>query len=298
MPVIPIAMPMSAFFSAGASFTPSPVIATMSPLRFSESTRRTLSSGVTRAMTPISSIARVELGVGHRVELGAADRPARDAELRRDRRGGDRVVAGDHADTDPGFVRDRDCRFRGRTGRIDDADEREHGQAVEQREQVRRRVEGAGVEVLSPGRKDAQALAREALVLVHVALLERVVGRHDREVLRRGAGSSAREQLVGCTLDEAADDVAAALVVHPVEGRHELVGGVERELGHAGVLMARLDRIEAALLGEHHERALGGIADQLAVLDDRVGDRAIGSRNGVSGTSGGPKTCLIVPSVE
>ena len=57
VPVIPIAMPMSAALSAGASFTPSPVIATMSPLRFRLSTRRTLSSGATRAITPISPIA-------------------------------------------------------------------------------------------------------------------------------------------------------------------------------------------------------------------------------------------------
>ena len=56
MPVIPIAIPMSAFFSAGASFTPSPVIATMWPFRLSVSTSRTLSSGATRAITPISPI--------------------------------------------------------------------------------------------------------------------------------------------------------------------------------------------------------------------------------------------------
>ncbi len=57
VPVMPIAMPMSARFSAGASFTPSPVIATMWPLRLRMSTRRTLSSGVTRAITPMSPIA-------------------------------------------------------------------------------------------------------------------------------------------------------------------------------------------------------------------------------------------------
>ena len=32
VPVMPMATPMSAFFSAGASFTPSPVIATIWPL--------------------------------------------------------------------------------------------------------------------------------------------------------------------------------------------------------------------------------------------------------------------------
>ena len=58
VPVIPMATPISAFFSAGASFTPSPVMATMRPLRFRMSTRRTLCSGVTRAMTPMSSMRR------------------------------------------------------------------------------------------------------------------------------------------------------------------------------------------------------------------------------------------------
>ena len=56
VPVIPIAIPMSAFFSAGASLTPSPVIATMCPCLLSTSTSRTLCSGVTLAITPISSI--------------------------------------------------------------------------------------------------------------------------------------------------------------------------------------------------------------------------------------------------
>ena len=56
VPVMPIAMPMSAFFSAGASLTPSPVMATIWPWRFSRSTSRTLCSGVTRAITPTSPI--------------------------------------------------------------------------------------------------------------------------------------------------------------------------------------------------------------------------------------------------
>ena len=38
VPPSPIAQPMSAVFKAGASFTPSPVIATISPLAFSSST--------------------------------------------------------------------------------------------------------------------------------------------------------------------------------------------------------------------------------------------------------------------
>ena len=49
VPVTPIAMPMSADFSAGASLTPSPVIATMLPSACSASTMRSLCAGATRA---------------------------------------------------------------------------------------------------------------------------------------------------------------------------------------------------------------------------------------------------------
>ena len=40
VPAIPIAIPMCALLSAGASFTPSPVAATTCPFRFSASTIR------------------------------------------------------------------------------------------------------------------------------------------------------------------------------------------------------------------------------------------------------------------
>ena len=49
VPAMPIATPMSAAFSAGASFTPSPVIATIRPSAWSASTIRSLCSGATRA---------------------------------------------------------------------------------------------------------------------------------------------------------------------------------------------------------------------------------------------------------
>jgi len=59
VPVIPIAIPMSAFLTAGASLTPSPVIATIWPCFLRTSTRRALCSGVTRAITPmLSTLAR------------------------------------------------------------------------------------------------------------------------------------------------------------------------------------------------------------------------------------------------
>ena len=46
-----MAIPMCAAFSAGASFTPSPVIATTSPFDLSASTKRSFWSGRTRAKT-------------------------------------------------------------------------------------------------------------------------------------------------------------------------------------------------------------------------------------------------------
>ena len=57
VPVMPIATPMSAVLTAGASFTPSPVIATILPCRCSDSTIFSLCSGATRAYTEISRVA-------------------------------------------------------------------------------------------------------------------------------------------------------------------------------------------------------------------------------------------------
>ena len=49
VPVMPIATPMSAFLSAGASLTPSPVMATTWPLLWKAVTTRSLWAGETRA---------------------------------------------------------------------------------------------------------------------------------------------------------------------------------------------------------------------------------------------------------
>ena len=56
VPVIPMPTPMSADLMLGASFTPSPVMAVMAPLRLHAETMRTLCSGCTRAYTPHLSI--------------------------------------------------------------------------------------------------------------------------------------------------------------------------------------------------------------------------------------------------
>jgi hypothetical protein len=55
VPLIPIATPMSACFSAGASLTPSPVMAATSPPAWNASTIRSVCSGETRANTPTSA---------------------------------------------------------------------------------------------------------------------------------------------------------------------------------------------------------------------------------------------------
>src|SRR6266516_2776947 len=81
VPVIPIAMPMSAFFSAGASLTPSPVIATMLPLPLEHVHEPDLVLG----RDPGDHADAVDRGqrlvVAHGPELGAGDDRAVDAEL-------------------------------------------------------------------------------------------------------------------------------------------------------------------------------------------------------------------------
>ena len=58
VPRPPIAMPMCAAFKEGASLTPSPVIATTSPLAFSASTILSFCCGATRAKTVVVVTAR------------------------------------------------------------------------------------------------------------------------------------------------------------------------------------------------------------------------------------------------
>ena len=75
VPVMPIATPMSAFLSAGASFTPSPVIATMWPLRAQDVDEVDLVLG--RDAGDDADVVDLAIGlvVGHRGELGAGDAP-------------------------------------------------------------------------------------------------------------------------------------------------------------------------------------------------------------------------------
>ncbi len=69
--------------------------------------------------------------LGHRVEVGAGDDVAADAELAGDRGGGLTVVPSDHFYRDPGAAAECDGVLDLRSGRIGDADEAEEGQPVE-----------------------------------------------------------------------------------------------------------------------------------------------------------------------
>ena len=57
--------------------------------------------------------------------------------------------------------------------------------------------------------------------------------------------------------------------MHAVVGGHELVVGVERHLRDAGVGAAGLLGVDAHLGGQHDERRLGRVADDVAVVADR-----------------------------
>ena len=165
VPVIPIATPMSARLSAGASLTPSPVIETTLPLRFRTSTRRTLSSGATRATTPILADLLPQLLVGQRCELRARQRSTLDSELSGDGGRGRRVVAGDHAGANPRLLAARDrvpCLL---ARRVDYGDESEQRQTLHLVEQYAVGTELVRIDVARGHGEHAHSLAGETVVL-------------------------------------------------------------------------------------------------------------------------------------
>ena len=99
VPVIPMAMPMFARLSAGASFTPSPVIATTWSRALSASTMRVLCCGETRQHTSRRLGDAAEFLVAQPVDLRAGQHQSagvQQADVARDGLGGVLVVAGHH----------------------------------------------------------------------------------------------------------------------------------------------------------------------------------------------------------
>src|SRR5665647_3516020 len=120
VPVMPMATPMSAFFNAGASLTPSPVMATMLSFCWSSVTR-ILSSGVTRATYADLIQLWLQLFIRNGGELRPCQGLALDAQLVADGGGGHRMVAGNHAHLDAGAVALSDGVFGLGSRRINDS---------------------------------------------------------------------------------------------------------------------------------------------------------------------------------
>ena len=261
-------------------------------------TRRILSSGATRATTPISRQLLGELLVGQRGELGAGEGPALDAQLLADGRGGHRVVAGDHAHLDAGAVAlgdgrpwprpgaDRRCRpSRGGSGRASGRADRRRARTSSGSKSRR-----ATTITRSP---DCAMRSFSAMAAARWSV-RRCRGR------RRRATSSelaAVDEHVGRALDEAAHHRLARSVGHLVEGRHELVLGVERHLGHARVALAGAVEVDAALGGQHDQRALGRVADQVAASSSRASAHSAIGSSASSRSTVRPPSCLISPVV-
>ena len=207
VPVMPIATPMSAFLRAGASFTPSPVMATMFDWPWSVLTRRILSSGDTRATTPMSSSSAIScssLMAANSAPVSALPVMPSSWPIAR---GGHGVVAGDHAHLDAGTVALLDGHLRLGAGRVDDADHRQQGEVADVVEVRRGRVERRRVEVAAGHHHHALAPSGHPVVLVECQTMALVVDR-GRGAVGRPERAGAVEEHVGGALDEAADDVA------------------------------------------------------------------------------------------
>jgi hypothetical protein len=126
-----------------------------------------LSSGATRATTPIPSTCSSTSASLSAAKSVPGERSAFDAELVRDRARGRNVIAGDHARADPGLfaLRDRVLRFLPR--RVDDRHQCEQRELLHLVDQRSPGVERGRVEVTRGDSQHAEPLAREPIVLFH-----------------------------------------------------------------------------------------------------------------------------------
>ncbi|HEX8347879.1 MAG TPA: hypothetical protein VF657_24565 [Actinoplanes sp.] len=177
------------------------------------------------------------------------------------------MVTGDHADVDPGPQRGADGVVRLRAQRVDDADHADETQPGGQRHRFggqRRHLVG----VDDPGceREHPQALCAHPLI----RRLDGTSGLVYRllPVVQRPTGAGAAGQHdVRRALDQL-DDPFPAVDREAVEGGHELVVGIERHLGQAGVRPPGLPRVDPQLGRQHDQGRLGGVTDHCPVVRD------------------------------
>ena len=204
---------------------------------------------------------RVELVVGHRVQLRAGDgvvAVGEDAQLARDGRGGDHMVAGDHHGLDARAAAGGHGRLGLRTRRVDHPHQPEEGQVGFER--VGRQRVGQRVDLLAGNGQHAQRLAAQRIVDFLRA----------RQIARDAAG----RKLVERALDD--DDQPA---VDAVDGGHPLAVGVERQLGHARTEAVELVLGNAAAVRGEHDGGFGRVADVLHLVALK-GDRAVTAERG------------------
>ncbi len=255
VPVMPMATPMSASLTAGASLTPSPVMATTSPRFRQARTMRSLCSGETRAYTGMRPTSRAQLLVGPSVKVLSGQGqgvPCQEAELPGDGHGRVLVVAGDHDGPDAGPLALGHRRLDLLPRRIDHRHQAgEHQISLDVR---RRRILGKPLERAVGERQDAHGPVGELVVR---AQEPRPVGLG--QGTRRAAlvdGRAVAEQDVGRALDEGRE---AAPVL--ADDGHLLALGVEGKLFDGGVSLL-LDLLEnAALRGGREDGRLGRVPD-------------------------------------
>ena len=140
---------------------------------------------------------------------------------------------------------------------------RRHLQARDQGQQVAVGIEVRRVDVPGGRDHDPQTLAAEALHLLGGSAVL-LVAPGDVLAVGQGGRGPPDHGRAG-SLDEGPDDGVPGLVLGVREDGHELVGGVERQGREPGVGGLRAFDVELRLVPEDEQRALGGIADDLAV---------------------------------
>ena len=78
--------------------------------------------------------------------------------------------------------------------------------------------------------------------------------------------ATACDQHIRGALHEAAYHRFPLLILHVVEGAHELVVRVEGYLGYARIALARAFDTDTAFLGQHDQGTFGGVANQVLTI--------------------------------